>query len=67
MEIATIVGPLIFATIAALLCRGMASNAGRRVWLWTVLGFVLPLISIIVLMVLGKTGEQMLAEAERRR
>ena len=66
MEIATIAILFVVGIIGAIICRGMASNAGRRVWLWTVLGFLVPIPAVIVLVFMGRTDKQALAEAERR-
>ena len=66
MDVAVIVVQLIFGVIGAIICRSMASNGGRRVRLWTVLGFLFPIPAVIILAVMGKTGKQALAEAERR-
>ena len=38
----------------ALICRGMARSRNRSLNLWTILGFFFPLISLIVLLILGK-------------
>ncbi len=38
----------------ALVCRSMAGSRNRSQNLWTVLGFFFPLISMIILLILGK-------------
>jgi Na+-translocating ferredoxin:NAD+ oxidoreductase RnfE subunit len=51
-----VVGPIIAIAIAvvfALVCRGMAKSRNRSQNLWTVLGFFFPLISLIVLLIMG--------------
>ena len=66
MDVAIIVVQLIVGVIGAIMCRGMASNAGRRVPLWIVLGFLFPIPAVIVLAFMGRTDKRALAEAERR-
>lgn len=41
------------AVVFALVCRSMAGARNRSQNLWTVLGFFFPLISLIVLLILG--------------
>jgi hypothetical protein len=38
----------------AFICRGMARSRNRSLNLWTILGFFFPLISLIVLLIMGK-------------
>ena len=66
MDIAIIVVQLIVGVIGAVMCRGMASKAGRRVRLWMVLGFLFPIPAVIVLAFMGRTSKQAWAEAVRR-
>ncbi len=41
------------AVVLALVCRSMAGSRNRSKNLWTVLGFFFPLISLIILLILG--------------
>lgn len=41
------------AVVFALICRNMAKARNRNQNLWTVLGFFFPLISLIVLLIMG--------------
>ncbi len=50
------IGPIIAIAIAvlfALICRNMAKSRHRSPNLWTVLGFFFPLISLIILLIMG--------------
>ena len=41
------------AVAFALICRAMARSRNRSENLWTVLGFFFPLISLIILLIMG--------------
>ena len=41
------------AVLFALVCRSMARSRNRNQNLWTVLGFFFPLISMIILLIIG--------------
>ena len=41
------------AVAFALICRKMAQSRNRNPNLWTVLGFFFPLISLIILLIIG--------------
>ncbi len=41
------------AVVFALVCRSMAKSRNRSQNLWTVLGFFFPLISLIILLIIG--------------
>ena len=41
------------AVVFALICRNMARSRNRSQNLWTVLGFFFPLISLIILLIMG--------------
>ncbi len=41
------------AVAFALICRNMARSRNRSQNLWTVLGFFFPLISLIILLIMG--------------
>lgn len=41
------------AVVFALVCRSMAGARNRNQNLWTVLGFFFPLISLIILLIIG--------------
>jgi len=49
----SIVIPLAIAVGFALICRSMARTRNRSQNLWTVLGFFFPLISLIILLIMG--------------
>ena len=49
----SIVIPLAIAVVFALICRSMARTRNRSENLWTVLGFFFPLISLIILLIMG--------------
>jgi formate hydrogenlyase subunit 3/multisubunit Na+/H+ antiporter MnhD subunit len=49
----SIVIPLAIAVVFALVCRSMARTRNRSENLWTVLGFFFPLISLIILLIMG--------------
>jgi len=40
----------------ALICRSMAKSRNRSQNLWTVLGFFFPLISLIILLIMGNNS-----------
>lgn len=42
------------AVVFALVCRSMAQSRNRNQNLWTVLGFLFPLISLVILLIIGK-------------
>lgn len=51
-----VIGYIIAIAIAvafALICRAMARSRNRSQNLWTVLGFFFPLISVIILLIMG--------------
>lgn len=44
---------LAVAVVFALICRNMARSRNRSQNLWTVLGFFFPVISLIILLIMG--------------
>ncbi|MGI9187218.1 MAG: hypothetical protein ACR2J9_06820 [Gaiellales bacterium] len=46
------------AVVFALVCRSMAGARNRNQNLWTVLGFFFPLISLIILLILGNDSSK---------
>ncbi len=54
----SIVIPLAIAVVFALVCRSMARTRNRSENLWTVLGFFFPLISLIILLIMGNDKSQ---------
>jgi hypothetical protein len=62
------VGSLIVASAFSLACALIARRKNRNVVVWAIVGFLLPLISLIVLLVSRKnTPEQTLEDAALRR
>lgn len=52
-ELLSIAIPLAIAVVFALVCRSMARSRNRSQNLWTVLGFFFPVISLIILLIMG--------------
>jgi Na+-translocating ferredoxin:NAD+ oxidoreductase RnfE subunit len=44
---------IVIAVVFALVCRSLAASRNRNQNLWTVLGFFFPLISLIILLIIG--------------
>jgi uncharacterized membrane protein len=44
---------IVIAVVFALVCRSLAGARNRNQNLWTVLGFFFPLISLIILLIIG--------------
>ncbi|WGW13356.1 hypothetical protein LWF01_06205 [Saxibacter everestensis] len=47
-------GSLIFGIVCAIACNFIAKNKGRGRVLWTVLGFLFSIVSLIIVLVLPK-------------
>jgi uncharacterized membrane protein YhaH (DUF805 family) len=58
MDATFLVISLIVSVIFAVICYRMAIDRGRNGTLWAVLGFVFPLISLIVLLLLGRKEQR---------
>ena len=52
------------AVVFALVCRSMAKSRNRSQNLWTVLGFFFPLISLIILLIMGNDKSKSLEMPE---
>lgn len=48
-----VIAGLVIAVVFALVCRNLAGARGRSKTLFTVLGFLFPVITLIVLLIIG--------------
>ncbi len=57
----TVIGVIIWVVVAvaiAFLCANIASKKGRSPALWGILGFVIPVIALILILVLPRSGPE---------